>query len=63
MFAMTQAREASNFFCEIATLEKKFGGDKILTRIAIHILVKKGELLICRKNGHFPHCAPLGEAG
>jgi hypothetical protein len=28
-----------------------------LTRIAIHILVKKGELLIWRKNGHFPHCA------
>jgi hypothetical protein len=26
-----------------------------LTRIAIHILVKKGELLIWRKNGHFPH--------
>jgi ankyrin repeat protein len=25
-----------------------------LTRIAIHILVKKGELLIWRKNGHFP---------
>jgi hypothetical protein len=28
-----------------------------LTRIAIHILVKKGELLIWRKNGHFPHSA------
>jgi hypothetical protein len=28
-----------------------------LTRIAIHILVKKGEILIWRKNGHFPHCA------
>jgi hypothetical protein len=28
-----------------------------LTRIAIHILVKKKELLIWRKNGHFPHCA------
>jgi hypothetical protein len=38
-------------------LKKKFGGGKILTRIAIHILVKKGELLIWRKNGHFPHCA------
>jgi hypothetical protein len=43
------------FFSEIASLEKKFGGGKILTRIAIHILVKKGELLIWRKNGHFPH--------
>jgi hypothetical protein len=45
------------FFSEIATLEKKIGSGKILTRIAIHILVKKGELLIWRKNGHFPHCA------
>jgi hypothetical protein len=45
------------FYTEIATLEKKCGGSKILTRIAIHILVKKGELLIWRKNGHFPHCA------
>jgi hypothetical protein len=34
-----------------------FGGGKILTRIAIHILVKKGELLIWRKKGHIPHCA------
>jgi hypothetical protein len=34
----------------------KFGGGKILTKIAIHILMKKGELLIWRKNGHFPHC-------
>jgi hypothetical protein len=31
-----------------------------LTRIAIHILVKKGELLIWRKNGHFPHSAVAG---
>jgi hypothetical protein len=30
-----------------------------LTRIAIHILVKKGELLIWRNNGHFPHCAMI----
>jgi hypothetical protein len=44
---------------EIVTLEKFFGGGKNLTRIAIHILVKKGELLIWRKNGHFPHCAML----
>jgi hypothetical protein len=44
------------YFSEITTIEKKFGGGKVLTRIAIHILVKKGELLIWRKNGHFPHC-------
>jgi DNA-binding transcriptional regulator PaaX len=43
------------YFSEITTIEKKFGGGKVLTRIAIHILVKKGELLIWRKNGHFPH--------
>jgi hypothetical protein len=42
------------FFSEIATLEFFF-----LTRIAIHILVKKGNLLIWRKNGHFPHCVGL----
>jgi hypothetical protein len=56
MFAMTQGG-TNIFYTEIATLEKKCGGSKILTRIAIHILVKKGELLIWRKNGHFPHCA------
>jgi hypothetical protein len=42
-------------------LKNKFGGGKILTRIAIHILVKKGELLIWRKNGHFPHCGVAGK--
>jgi hypothetical protein len=56
MFAMTKGGTKKKI-SEIATLEKKFGGGKILTRIAIHILVKKGELLIWRKNGHFPHCA------
>jgi hypothetical protein len=50
----------SCFFSKIATLKKKFGGSKILTRIAIHIFVKKGELLIWRKNGHFPHCVMVG---
>jgi hypothetical protein len=54
MFAMTQGG-TKFFFSAIASLEKKIGGGKILTRIAIHILVKKGELLIWRKNGHFPH--------
>jgi hypothetical protein len=51
MFAMTQGGTQKKF-SEIATLEKniwrqkkKIGGGKILTRIAIHILVKKGELL------------------
>jgi hypothetical protein len=56
MFVITQGG-TQFFFSEIATLEKKIGGGKIMTRIAIHILVKKGELLIWRKNGHFPHCA------
>jgi hypothetical protein len=51
MFAMTQGG-TKLYFSKIATLEKKFGGGKILTRIAIHILVKNW-----RKNGHFPHCA------
>jgi hypothetical protein len=55
MYAMTQGG-SQFFFSKIATLEKKIGGGKILTRIAIHIVVKKGELLIWRKNGHFPHC-------
>jgi hypothetical protein len=43
MFAMTQGGTKKKI-SEIATLEKKFGGGKILTRIAIHILVKKEEL-------------------
>jgi hypothetical protein len=45
------------FLAKLQQKKKKFGGGKVLTRIAIHILVKKGELLIWRKNGHFPHCA------
>jgi hypothetical protein len=44
------------FFFSKITIEKKIGGGKVLTRIAIHILGEKGELLIWRKNGHFPHC-------
>jgi hypothetical protein len=51
-----------NFFSKIATLEKKIGGGKILTRIGIHILVKKGELLIWSKNGHLPHCGLVTSA-
>jgi hypothetical protein len=43
MYAMTQGG-SQIFFSKIATLEKKIGGGKILTRIAIHIVVKKGEL-------------------
>jgi hypothetical protein len=56
MFAMTQGGTKKKL-SEIARLKKKNEGGKILTRIAIHILVKRGELLIWRKNGHFPHCA------
>jgi hypothetical protein len=39
---MTQ-KGTKKLLSEIATLKKKFGGSKILTRIAIHILVNKTE--------------------
>jgi hypothetical protein len=56
MFALTLGG-TKFFLAKLQQYKKKFGGGKVLTRIAIHILVKKGELLIWRKNGHFPHCA------
>jgi hypothetical protein len=57
MFAMTQ-KGTKYFLSKIATLEKKIGGGKILTRIAIHILVKKRNFLSVPKTVISPHCAP-----
>jgi hypothetical protein len=47
---------ASSFLIGVKTADKKTQNIWGLIIFAIHILVKKGELLIWRQNGHFPHC-------